>query len=347
MLKLCVSRDPTWMKLYVAVLLFANLLNTIFLAIWLYNAMISNFGDIDSLMTADWLFATGAVMTGIIVSYVQVFFAWRVKVLTGSVLLSLLAGIPSVLGFVASLVSSFEVKRFPRVVEFGNFKDWIVLWLVSETTSDLIITSVLVTYLCVLPAMIPPQLGCGANRFASTDMVITNNTIQRRNKQGFRGSDEVIDRIIRLTVQTGLVTSVVAVIDVVLFLVFPNSATHLVFNIPLNKIYSIMLMSSLNSRQGWAYGTTSKQSGTGSSGTGTGLSYGRDRSGSQSAPGFINSQNRATLSGVRVVESHEMGDTKFETIRQVKGVVHPDDDRELHLYNHPHGTVFDIKQESV
>ncbi|THU94150.1 hypothetical protein K435DRAFT_839952 [Dendrothele bispora CBS 962.96] len=301
-------KDPLWIKLYVAFLFIANMANTVFLAIWLYNAVVMNFGNIDALMIADWVFATGAVMTGIIVSYVQLFFAWRVKVLTQNVLLALLTAIPSVLGFVASLVSSLYVKKFPHIVDFDNFKVWIVLWLVSGTFSDLMITSVLVTYL-------------------------------RRNKQGFRDSDEMIDRIIRLTVQSGLTTSIVAVLDVVLFLVYPNSALHLVFNLPLNKIYSIMLMSSLNSRQGWAY-TINTQSGSG-------FNPNRDQIDFQTASGFVSgTQGQSTPAGfsggVRVIETHEMMDRFDNTTVQGR-------DLDLsHYRSDHHEDEFEVKtRESV
>ncbi|THU95840.1 hypothetical protein K435DRAFT_755403 [Dendrothele bispora CBS 962.96] len=217
--------DPLWIRIYVVILLLSNALNTAFLAVWLYNVVIVNFGNMDAVFYADWVFATGAAMTGLIVAQVQLFFAWRVQVLTDSYFMALLAAVPSVVGCFAALVSAVYVRKYPHIQDFGHIKVWIVTWLVSETASDLVITTVLVSYL-------------------------------RRNKQGFRSADQVIDRVIRLTVQTGLATSVIAILDVVLYLVFPTNAIHLLFNLPLNKIYSIMLLSNLNSRQGWAFGNS-------------------------------------------------------------------------------------------
>lgn len=56
-----------------------------------------------------------------------------------------------------------------------------------------------------------------------------------------------------VTVQTGAVTAICATIDVIVFCV-DNTGTHLIFNIPLSKLYTNSLMSSLNARGGWKFG---------------------------------------------------------------------------------------------
>ncbi|KXN82340.1 hypothetical protein AN958_02670 [Leucoagaricus sp. SymC.cos] len=74
----------------------------------------------------------------------------------------------------------------------------------------------------------------------------------KKHKTGFKSSDMVIDRIIRVTMQTGLLTSMLAIVDLIVYLADPTG-THLIFNFPLCKLYSNSLMSSLNSRGGWRY----------------------------------------------------------------------------------------------
>ncbi|KAK7039516.1 hypothetical protein R3P38DRAFT_481029 [Favolaschia claudopus] len=60
-------------------------------------------------------------------------------------------------------------------------------------------------------------------------------------------SDILIDRIIRVTMQTGLATVLCATISLILFLTDPIGL-HLAFNFPLCKIYTNSLLSSLNAR---------------------------------------------------------------------------------------------------
>ncbi|THU98654.1 hypothetical protein K435DRAFT_942804 [Dendrothele bispora CBS 962.96] len=89
----------------VSVLMLTNFLNTIFLAMYLYKTLVVNFGVIDSLITADWLLATDPIMNGLIALYVQVFFVWRIKALTGSTLTAGAILIPTIAGFVGSGLS--------------------------------------------------------------------------------------------------------------------------------------------------------------------------------------------------------------------------------------------------
>ena len=44
------------------------------------------------------------------------------------------------------------------------------------------------------------------------------NAVQRRNKPGIKRTDDVIDRIVRLLWQTFAVTTLCAIIDVILYL---------------------------------------------------------------------------------------------------------------------------------
>lgn len=215
------KKDRTWMKCFVLFLLVADTINTVFDFLYLYKSLIVNFGDSAFLAKADWLFATDPALTGIIASLVQLFYAWRIRVLTRSWLFVGLVFICAISGGVAAIVTAFEVGRTPNFVDFRHFKAAVIIWLAAESVGDLLITSILVWYL-------------------------------RKHKTGFKSSDLMIDRIIRLTVQTGLITSLVATLDLIFFLDDP-AGTHLIFNFPLCKLYTNSLMSSLNARAGWKF----------------------------------------------------------------------------------------------
>ncbi|KAJ3569406.1 hypothetical protein NP233_g5065 [Leucocoprinus birnbaumii] len=74
----------------------------------------------------------------------------------------------------------------------------------------------------------------------------------RAYKVGFKQSDIVIDRIIRVAVQTGLLTSMAAIANMVSFLA-DSTGTHFIFNLPLSNLYTTSLLTSLNSREGWKF----------------------------------------------------------------------------------------------
>ncbi|KAF8877461.1 hypothetical protein CPB84DRAFT_1661517, partial [Gymnopilus junonius] len=88
--------------------------------------------------------------------------------------------------------------------------------------------------------------------------------VQSKQRAGFHQMDMLIDCTIRSTfkicdcpkhaltlasrtVQTGLITAVVATIDLFIY-VFNPTGLHLIFNFPLCKLYSNSLMSTFNSR---------------------------------------------------------------------------------------------------
>lgn len=68
--------------------------------------------------------------------------------------------------------------------------------------------------------------------------------------------------MIRVTVQTGLLTAIVAITNMIVF-IGDSTGTHLMFNTPLSNLYLNSLLSNLNSREGWklkhSVSTTSRQ----------------------------------------------------------------------------------------
>ncbi|KAK0190299.1 hypothetical protein F5146DRAFT_1193764 [Armillaria mellea] len=233
-------KDRLWMKIFVVVLFIANVANTAFLCKFLYTSLILNFGDDAYLSRADWVFATDPALTGIIAGMVQLFFAWRVKVLTNNLWLVSIVAVCALAGTGAAIATSFEVGNTPEFVKFQNFKVVVIIWLAAECVSDILISGILVWQLCVHSSL---QFGTTSDSRASG---------QKRRKTGFQSTDELVDRIIRLTVQTGLITSICAIIDLALFLSDPTG-THLIFNFPLSKLYTNTMMSTLNSRRGWDF----------------------------------------------------------------------------------------------
>ncbi|KAJ3503255.1 hypothetical protein NLJ89_g8515 [Agrocybe chaxingu] len=238
------KRDRPWIKIFVAVLYVADIFNTIVIFAYLYRSLITFFGDEPNLGKSDWLFAAEPASTGVIAMMVQLFFAWRAYSLTKSVINGCAIAALAITGGVSSIVTGFEVGRSATFVEFDAFRHTVILWLVASVVCDILITLTLVTFLEEKLFWVHPTLV--SHRFLE----------QQKHKTGFQRSDLMIDRIIRVVVQTGLLTMIVATVDLIVYLVDP-SGTHLMINYPLAKLYSNSLMSSLNSRKGWKFGDTS------------------------------------------------------------------------------------------
>ncbi|KAH6909976.1 hypothetical protein BKA70DRAFT_1057668, partial [Coprinopsis sp. MPI-PUGE-AT-0042] len=216
------KRDRAWIKLFAAFLFLADVANSVVIYAYIYRVLVLGFGDFENLFVADWVFAAGPATTTIIGLSVQLFFAWRIRILTQQwwrvswILVGVVCA-TSVTSAVAGLVTSWNVSRYPRFDQFQKTRNVVSTWLASSAACDALITASLVTAL-------------------------------KTHKTGSRRSDFIVDRIIRLTVQTGMITMIVAVIDMILFLVSLTCSRHLVFLYTLSKLYTNSLLSSLNAR---------------------------------------------------------------------------------------------------
>ncbi|SJL15486.1 uncharacterized protein ARMOST_18984 [Armillaria ostoyae] len=157
---------------------------------------------------------------------VQLFFAWRVKVLTSSWISASSVCFTALLAVAGGIATAAEANAQQAVTDFQTFK---------------------ITY------------GICTSYIPSFDNKGTNPSPRSRgHKTGFEQSDELMDRIIRLTVQTGLITSICAMLDLITFLAIASPNVHIIFTGMLGKLYTNALMSSLNARSGWSYSVSSK-----------------------------------------------------------------------------------------
>lgn len=210
--------DNPRIRVLVWFLLFMDTLNSAFECVVVYGYTITNFGDFVAASNGNWRAGTGPVLIGVIAGTVQGFFAWRVYRLTH---MRWFFGFICCLIFLQFLGATGTGIAGSIITPFVEWNRWqvkvpIVVWLVLAATVDCLITGTLTFYL-------------------------------RRNRTGFVATDHIITRLIKITVQTGMLTAVWAVMDLILYLSVP-SPVHLIFNLPLPKLYSNSLLSTLNAR---------------------------------------------------------------------------------------------------
>lgn len=215
------KRDSRRLKIFVVCLVIVETVNSVFAMYYTYDRLVNNFGDMNAQAVSNWVFGMGPVTNGIVAMLVQIFFSWRVRVLTnmlwvmiGIVFLAVVSCLATVTVF---LVAAILVPS-PTASAAQYLQPVVIVWLVSSVSADTMISTVLVYYL-------------------------------QRHKTGFVRTDDTINKIIRLTVQTGVITSVWAAVDLGVYL-GDSTAHHLIFNLSLAKLYSNSLLSSLNAREG-------------------------------------------------------------------------------------------------
>lgn len=153
---------------------------------------------------------------GVISTLVQFFFAWRIRILTsGFWLVGIIVFLASA-AFLCGIGTTIAINMVPVFTQFHRFEIVFVIGLASSTLDNLLITGLLVRSL-------------------------------REHKTGFMDTDHIIKRIIRVVLQTGLLTAIWALVDLAVYVALTDGM-HLVFNQSLAQFYTISLMSTLISR---------------------------------------------------------------------------------------------------
>ncbi|KAJ8463199.1 hypothetical protein ONZ45_g6559 [Pleurotus djamor] len=195
------KKDATWIKYFVLYLFVIETMNTGFDIAMMYEPLILNWGSAVATTFFPKMLAAEPIVTASISTPIQIFIAWRILTISKSRIIPAIIvffAIVSLGGATWTSVKLAMIKLFIRKPELH----WCaLLWLLSSAISDGLIAFTLVY------------------------------TLYQR-KTGFKETDNAINRIMRVTIQTGLVT-------------------NFVWDLALGKLYSNALLSTLNARAGW------------------------------------------------------------------------------------------------
>jgi len=177
------------------------------------------------LVITGWGFAMTPVVSGLIAAWVQIFFAWRVWVLGRSHFWTAVTALIVAVALTQAAAASAAGIKFARInnVERIYELDTLVSVCLAETaTTDILIAGSMVYFL---------------------------SSASRRSMWS-KATDKRITKLVRSTVETGVLTALAASLDLAFFLAFTHNNLHVAFAIVLSKLYSNALMASLNSRSG-------------------------------------------------------------------------------------------------
>ncbi|KAF8954087.1 hypothetical protein BDZ97DRAFT_1867834 [Flammula alnicola] len=225
--------DRLGIKWLVGVVFGFEVVFTLFTLINAWVAFGTGWGDANSLMFQHWSLVPIAPLSGIIASMVQFFFAYRIFKLTRSVWLPLIicaiSSLQCVMVFYVGITNAIRGRSFKAFYELSTF---ITIWLAGDAVCDILI--------------------------AISTVTILVKTIRRQSH--FRKTDTTLKRLIRLSVETGLITASGATVELILWQVEKFLNYHYIFFLVLGKLYSNAMMAALNSHattQGRFNGNTS------------------------------------------------------------------------------------------
>lgn len=199
-------------------LFIVDVLHTAFSQVTLWQWFVTHYGEPQAILKAPWSFAMSPVLTGISAFVVQLFYAHRVYLLAKRTLV-----IPVLIGFGAlfQLVWATGATGQVFIIQyFQGFQVWtygVACWLGGAAATDLLIT-------------------------ASLLWILVNS------KRGISKTNNIIDKLISLTVETNGLTFTVAVLDLILFSAFKD-ASHVGPHLVLVKLYINSFLVTLNSRE--------------------------------------------------------------------------------------------------
>jgi len=194
-----------------------------------FDLLCNNWGNAEKILVPGWTFCIMPVFSGLVSYPVQCFFAFRIWKLRTTwkaplaqlalkfvIAFVLLCGLAQALG---AMITGGRLAEIGDTRLISVLNAYIALWLGGSTVCDTVIT---ITLLLLL-----------RSAGKTTEWKKTKN---------------LIDSLIQQTVQTGMITTIAASVELILFLVLNKTYLHTILACILGKLYTNSLMATLNSR---------------------------------------------------------------------------------------------------
>ncbi|KAJ7761122.1 hypothetical protein B0H16DRAFT_560326 [Mycena metata] len=214
------SRDRAGIKAVVWGMFILETVFTLFITIAAWNQYGLGWGDTDTLVIIDWSWEPLPALNGVLAGMAQMFYTWRIWSLTKQpwlpAIISLVVLTQVTVAFYYGIVVSVEGRGVDKL--FALTPE-ITVWLTSTAAADLLITFSLVWIFS-----------------------------RQKQRSTFPRTFGMINTLIRYSVETGAITSLGAIVEVTLWLTSHQWNIHFIFFLVLGKLYSNMLLATLNAR---------------------------------------------------------------------------------------------------
>ncbi|KAJ7779843.1 hypothetical protein B0H16DRAFT_1830279 [Mycena metata] len=231
--------DLVFTKILVYTAYCINLTQVIFVSIGAFDTFGHSFGDPSALRTTafKWVWLVAPIFGAIVACMVQSFYAFRLYRFSGSWIL------PSIITFAALWICAIGMffgvyghqllsHRYGATAP-TRLTVTTTLFLVGTAVVDMTIAGCM-TYYVSSPLPFYPQLTWEAQL--------------TKGDTGFHRTHALVTKLVRLSIETGLITAVAAILTVVLRLAIPKKGYYLVPGNSMSMIYANTLLAVLNSR---------------------------------------------------------------------------------------------------
>ncbi|VDB94044.1 unnamed protein product [Peniophora sp. CBMAI 1063] len=217
------SKENRWIVGSVYGVFLADLLQSITIAAMGWRFGVSGWGHPELLQFPGWPLVIVPGISSLVAAWVQAFYAWRIyrfgawRIIPITIIFFALAqtGAAWGIGIQFAIMKNVESLHLPSM--FART----IIWLGGGSIADLLIMCSMVKLLMAA----------------------------RNRDNGILKTELLINKLLRLTVETGFACVMTAVVELILFLVYSDNNLHLFFSVLLSKVYAVTLMVNLNSRR--------------------------------------------------------------------------------------------------
>ncbi|GAA5912663.1 hypothetical protein JCM6882_004706 [Rhodosporidiobolus microsporus] len=234
-------KDRRWIVATVSFLLGVDLFHTAITCYTIYLWTVTNYGNLLKLVHSPWSFTWDPFLTGLVALVVQLFYAYRVFVVSQRKwFLPAAIGVLSFLQFAFATGSTWKIYLLDsEFARFGEFRYGVAIWLLSAAVADILITGSLIYYL------------------------------RKASGGDHQRSSSIVRRICTVSIETNGLTCLFAIADAILFVAMPADSWHVIPNLSLVKLYYNGLLASLNCRRDFTASPRPTQAGYSDYGHGT------------------------------------------------------------------------------
>ncbi|KAI0270130.1 hypothetical protein BGY98DRAFT_277159 [Russula aff. rugulosa BPL654] len=213
--------DRRRLKLLVCAVFALETVQTVLTGADVYYWFASGYGDLNRLSTPFASAIDVPIMGSIVSAMVQFFYAYRVWILSNKKRwLFTFICLSSIVNAVAAFTIGIHTQVKARFsTSDRSLRHIAAIWLSATVLSDILIASSMVYFL--------------TRRQKDTNGFIQNN---------------FVTKLVRLTVESNLLTTSVGIVSLLVFIIFPNKNWYTCPTAILGKLYSIALLVSLNNR---------------------------------------------------------------------------------------------------
>ncbi|PBK86532.1 hypothetical protein ARMGADRAFT_1086380 [Armillaria gallica] len=216
---LAFPNDKKFIKYLVYGIYIVELVQTILASHDAFATFGYGFGDLDALTDVHFYWLIVPIMSAVIACVGQVFYAYRIFILSKSRIVPIFVICVSLTSSVAGIIGGIYSFQAGNITKLNNKKTStaFVIWCGGSSLCDIVIAICMTYYLT------------------------------RRNTN-FRQTRILITKLIRLTIETGSVTAVVTLLSLILFFAFPGQTFYATPAFIISKLYANTVYMVLNSR---------------------------------------------------------------------------------------------------